>query len=105
MPECIALNVDCIEYMKLLPDNAFDLAVVDPPYGDGLAERERESWSRFGERFDRYRKPKEIQPIRGGIRQVQINRGADEICQADRLDTHTHYCCNCGADMREVEHD
>jgi hypothetical protein len=28
-------NVDCMEYMKTLPDNAFDLAVVDPPYGDG----------------------------------------------------------------------
>ena len=35
MPECIALNVDCMEYMKTLPDKAFDLAVVDPPYGDG----------------------------------------------------------------------
>ena len=28
-----AYNVDCMEYMKTLPDNAFDLAVVDPPYG------------------------------------------------------------------------
>jgi site-specific DNA-methyltransferase (adenine-specific) len=26
-------NVDCMEYMKSLPDNAFDLAIVDPPYG------------------------------------------------------------------------
>lgn len=30
------LNCDCIEYMRTLPDNAFDLAVVDPPYGAGL---------------------------------------------------------------------
>ena len=30
--------MDCMEYMKTLPDNAFDLAVVDPPYGAGLAE-------------------------------------------------------------------
>ncbi len=28
-----ALCIDCMEYMKTLPDNAFDLAVVDPPYG------------------------------------------------------------------------
>lgn len=28
-----AYNMDCMEYMKTLPDNAFDLAVVDPPYG------------------------------------------------------------------------
>ena len=31
-------NVDCMEYMKLLPDNAFDLAIVDPPYGIDAAE-------------------------------------------------------------------
>lgn len=26
------LNIDCLEYMKTLPDKSFDLAVVDPPY-------------------------------------------------------------------------
>lgn len=31
----IAVNIDCMEYMRTLPDNAFDLAVVDPPYGIG----------------------------------------------------------------------
>ena len=29
----IAYNIDCMEYMRTLPENAFDLAVVDPPYG------------------------------------------------------------------------
>lgn len=29
------LNVDCMEYMKTLPENCFDLAIVDPPYGIG----------------------------------------------------------------------
>ena len=33
MSESIALNIDCMEYMATLPDNAFDLAIVDPPYG------------------------------------------------------------------------
>lgn len=28
-------NMDCIEYMRSLPDNAFDIAVCDPPYGKG----------------------------------------------------------------------
>lgn len=28
-----AYLMDCMDYMKTLPDNAFDLAVVDPPYG------------------------------------------------------------------------
>lgn len=32
---CTLHNVDCMEYMKSLPDNAFDLAIVDPPYGIG----------------------------------------------------------------------
>ncbi|MCP4082358.1 MAG: site-specific DNA-methyltransferase [Planctomycetaceae bacterium] len=29
------LNCDCMEYMEGLEDNAFDLAIVDPPYGIG----------------------------------------------------------------------
>ena len=29
------LNCDCMEYMRTLPDNAFDLAICDPPYGGG----------------------------------------------------------------------
>ena len=26
-------NIDCLEYMRTLPDNAFELAIADPPYG------------------------------------------------------------------------
>lgn len=29
----IAYNIDCMEYMRNLPNKKFDLAVVDPPYG------------------------------------------------------------------------
>lgn len=53
-----AFNMDCLEAMREFPDNFFDLAVVDPPYGDAssqslidhlhssrrAAERERERW-------------------------------------------------------------
>ena len=28
-------NVDCMEFMRGLPDKAYDLAIVDPPYGIG----------------------------------------------------------------------
>lgn len=28
-------NMDCMEYMKQFPDNHFELAIVDPPYGIG----------------------------------------------------------------------
>lgn len=31
------LHIDCMEYMKTLEDNTFDLAIVDPPYGIGIA--------------------------------------------------------------------
>ena len=29
------LNMDCMDYLKDCDDNAFDLAIVDPPYGIG----------------------------------------------------------------------
>lgn len=36
-----AYNMDCMEYMRSLPDKAFDLAVVDPPYGIGITSKNR----------------------------------------------------------------
>ena len=43
----IVENRDCLDAMKEFPDNFWDLAIVDPPYGDGSktvnVERERES--------------------------------------------------------------
>ena len=39
------LNIDCMEYMATLPDNAFDLAIVDPPYGIGEALVAGGTWS------------------------------------------------------------
>lgn len=30
------IQIDCMEYMKDIPDNHFDLAIVDPPYGIGI---------------------------------------------------------------------
>lgn len=34
-------NIDCMEYMATLPDKAFDLAIVDPPYGIGAGKGTR----------------------------------------------------------------
>ncbi len=34
-----AVCIDCMEYMKNIPDNFFDLAVVDPPYFTGPEKR------------------------------------------------------------------
>jgi len=35
MAEINFYNIDCIEFMKTKPDNYYDLAIVDPPYGLG----------------------------------------------------------------------
>jgi len=35
MSEINFYNVDCVEFMKSKPDNYYDLAIVDPPYGIG----------------------------------------------------------------------
>ena len=35
-PEFGFFNEDCMEGMKRYPDNFFDLAIVDPPYGSGV---------------------------------------------------------------------
>ena len=48
------LNCDCMEYMRTLPDNAFDLAICDPPYGGGN-DGGLNGGGRFGGRFDRYK--------------------------------------------------
>lgn len=30
-------NMDCMDYLRECPDKAFDLAIVDPPYGIGMS--------------------------------------------------------------------
>ena len=32
----IAYNMDCLKAMSEMPDKYYDLAVVDPPYGNAL---------------------------------------------------------------------
>lgn len=33
--------IDCVDFMRGLPDKAFDLAIVDPPYGIGESSKNR----------------------------------------------------------------
>ena len=37
------INKDCLEYMKTLPDNYFDLIFTDPPYGIGESMKDHKS--------------------------------------------------------------
>lgn len=48
--------MDCVEYMRTLPDNHFDIAICDPPYGDA-DNGNFVMGGRFGGRFDRYKQP------------------------------------------------
>lgn len=32
------MNTDCMEWMAEKPDNYYDLAIVDPPYGIGIVK-------------------------------------------------------------------
>ena len=83
MPESLTYNMDCLEAMRQMPDNAFDLAVVDPPYGDGTGSSAPPGkyWERFGGRFDKYRGP----PPRTGT--GYTGRGGT----ASRSTTSAHY--------------
>lgn len=42
-----ALNMDCMYYMKELEDKAFDLAIVDPPYGINAPNMNMGSWGKY----------------------------------------------------------
>lgn len=98
-PISVAYNMDCMEYIKTIPDNAFDLAVVDPPYGGGFTEgggckgwftkyhqdtcsqsvnAERDDgpqYNRFGSpgsRFEKYKRDPDEQDVDGEVRKKII---------------------------------
>lgn len=45
----IAYNIDCMEYMKTLPDKAFDLCICDPPYGIEKASQATSRIAKYGQ--------------------------------------------------------
>jgi len=55
------INADCLEVMKTIPDNYFDLVLTDPPYGIGISsnpirqKHDKKDWDDFApskEHFD-----------------------------------------------------
>lgn len=79
-------NADCMELLREMPDNAYDLAIVGPPYGDanfqtpphqamspdggGGSTNTKGRWNRFGQRFDRYKKTEQTPCAYGEIREI-----------------------------------
>lgn len=56
MPISEVYNMDCMEYMKGIPNKFFDLAVVDPEYGIGIAKRNRSIGQKKGQgKITRYK--------------------------------------------------
>jgi DNA modification methylase len=52
------IHADCMDVLRGLPDNSFDIALVDPPYGAGNQQVSEEiggGYNRFGGRFNRYK--------------------------------------------------
>lgn len=56
MSESVTYNVDCMEYMKTVPDKYFELAIVDPPYRNASENqptkdmRKNGTMERFGDK-------------------------------------------------------
>ena len=68
-------NIDCIDFMKQKPENYYDLAIVDPPYGIGIAknpvrqQHEKKEWDNAipkREYFDELKRVSKHQIIWGG---------------------------------------
>lgn len=75
-------NGDCMDYLRTLPDNAFELAIVDPPYGDGNFQNPPSSsnesqWSRFGTWFYKYKRAKPTSRSHGKICETQEEDSAN----------------------------
>lgn len=64
------LHGDCMDYMRTLPDNAFDLAVVDPPYGSANSEFSG-GGGRFGQHFKKYMEPAQRRNVGKGYRRCE----------------------------------
>lgn len=63
MGEITLLNCDCMSYMTGLPDKAFDLAIVDPPYGIdagnmNMGSRKKKQWKKNSD-WDKFAPPPE----------------------------------------------
>ena len=69
MPISEVHNMDCMEYMKDIPDKFFDLAIVDPPYGldkkstRGCGKLKRISLNKFGIDWDKAPEPEYFEEL------------------------------------------
>lgn len=55
MPNIELLHTDCMKFMASLPDKAFDLAIVDPPYGIRVGDNKAGMGRRKGDAKAKYK--------------------------------------------------
>lgn len=72
-----AYNIDCMECMRTVPDKAFDLAVVDPPYGIG--ESGQKNHARGG-----LAQAKDYRPFAGGDKEPPSAEYFNELFRVSR---------------------
>jgi site-specific DNA-methyltransferase (adenine-specific) len=83
------LNEDCMAVMARYPDNHFDLAIVDPPYGIGAAkEKPHNGWKDWGvKEWDNESPPVEYFKEVFRISKNQIIWGANHFISKMPLDS------------------
>lgn len=105
------LNMDCMDYMRTLDVNAFDLAIVDPPYGiditrQQLGNRKAKPLYRGKGDWDNAAPPPEYFTELRRVSRNQIVWGINHMC--DRFDAHSEKYvvwdkCNDGMSFADVE--
>lgn len=68
-----AYNMDCMEYMKSIPNKFFDLAVVDPPYGINAPNMS------MGTNLNRKRGGYNSQSVAQRLKKGRLNSGAGKL--------------------------
>lgn len=66
-------NIDCMEYMKSIPDKFFELAVVDPPYGINAPNMS------MGTNLNRKRGGYNSQSVAQRLKKGRLNSGAGKL--------------------------
>lgn len=84
-------NADCMDYLKEFPDDYFDLAIVDPPYGGGSDEYSAQT-QRYGGWFSRYFDSEEQKRIKAESRGGQwASKYGNNICEWDVAPTEEYF--------------
>lgn len=94
MAEQIAYNMDCMEAMRQMPDNAFDLAICDPPYGIGITGTPGGATSSLSHSAVLRERERERDAASGGQShsEVKIQVGGGLLCRPKATTPSTTQC-------------